>query len=75
MLTYSSDKVECFARNFYVNSTHDSFGVILINFPPGSESRLSDIHINPPLVSAIISNQDPYKVWRADGILVILSSL
>ncbi|CAE1157727.1 unnamed protein product [Acanthosepion pharaonis] len=49
VLTSSTDKAECFARKFSSNSTLDSSGVPIPDFPLRTEAILSGLNITPTL--------------------------
>ncbi len=72
VLTSSTDKAECFARKFSFNSTLDSSGVPIPDFPLRTEAILSGLNITPSLVLGVISNLDPNKASGGDGIPAIV---
>lgn len=71
MLKTSTDKTECLARKFFLNSTPVSFGVSLITPQHRTESLLSNMPVTP-IVSAIVSKLDPNKTCGLDRISSIV---
>lgn len=61
----SADKAQCFACEFYINSTLDSSGVSLPVLQLRNESHLSDMHITP-------SRLDSRKACGLDGTSAIV---
>lgn len=55
VVTFTVEKVECFAQKFPFDSTLKSLGVPLLNFPPRTEALMSVMCIIPILVSDTIS--------------------
>lgn len=66
----SVDRAQCFTRKFSLIFNIDRSGVSRHNFPIKPEALLSNMHITPYMVSAIISNMDPYKACGTDDISV-----
>lgn len=71
VVTSSADNAEYIGRKFTLNSTLDSSGTSLPNFPLRTVSLVSDMHEAPSLVSAIICHLDPHKACESDCIPVI----
>ena len=68
MLSFASDEVKLFAKNFSKNSNLGESGVTLPVFPSRPNLKLHNISLTPKMVKKVIVNLDLSKAFGPDSI-------
>ena len=72
MLSFASDKVKLFAKNFSNNSHLDDSGISLHVFPSRTNLKLHNTSVTPKIVKEVITNLDSSEASGADCIPVVV---
>ena len=73
MLSFASDKIKLFAKNFSKHSNLDDSGIPLPAFPSRANLKLHNISITPKVIKNVIANLDLSKAFDPDCIPVGIS--
>ena len=68
MLSFASDEIKLFAKNFSKNSNLGESGVTLPVFPSRPNLKLHNIPLTPKMVKKVIVNLDLSKAFGPDSI-------
>ena len=68
MLSFASDEIKLFAKNFSKNSNLGESGVTLPVFPSRPNLKLHNISLTPKMVKKVIVNLDLSKAFGPDSI-------
>ena len=68
MLSFASDEIKLFAKNFSKNSNLGESGVTLPVFPSRPNLKLHNISLTPKMVKKVIANLDLSKAFGPDSI-------
>ena len=68
MLSFASDEIKSFAKNFSKNSNLGESGVTLPVFPSRPNLKLHNISLTPKMVKKVIVNLDLSKAFGPDSI-------
>ena len=68
MLSFASDEVKLFAKNFSKNSNLGESGVTLPVFPSRPNLKLHNVSLTPKMVKKVIVNLDLSKAFGPDSI-------
>ena len=72
MLSFASDKVKLFPKNFSKNSNVDDLGIYLPDFASRTNLKLHNISITPKMVKRVTPNLDSSKASCPDCIPVVV---
>ena len=68
MLSFASDEIKLFAKNFSKNSNLGESGVTLPVFPSRPNLKLHNISLTPKMFKKVIVNLDLSKAFGPDSI-------